>query len=197
MCCGYKIIRYYKKIKIEHNIRINMLEKILKIESIYNGKILNLQKRIVKLQSGKIVQREIINHPGSVAIIPIIDDKTIILIEQYRSTLEKIILEIPAGTIEFNEKPEDCARRELLEETGYKAKKLKKLFSGYTTPGYSNEIMHIFLATDLTYIKESPEEDENIRTRIIKLDKINQMIKNGEIMDIKTICSIKSINSEL
>jgi len=174
----------------------DLKEEIIKINEIYDGRILNLQKRTIKLQSGKTTHREIIKHPGSVAIIPILDNNTIILIEQYRSALEKIILEIPAGTLEHNEKPEDCARRELLEETGYQARNFRKLLVNYTTPGYSDEEMHFYLATGLTHKGERPEEDENIRTRMIKLDEINRMIKNEEIKDMKTICGISRINSK-
>lgn len=175
----------------------DIIEKILKIDTVYNGKIFNIQKRTIKLQSGKKIQREIIKHPGSVAIIPFLDNETIILIEQYRNAIEKAILEIPAGTLEINEKPIECARRELLEETGYLAKNFRKLLVGYTTPGYSDEKMHFYVATDLTFKKKNLDEDENIKTKMIKLDEINQMIKNGEIMDLKTICGISMIKSEL
>jgi len=171
----------------------DLKEEIIKINRIYDGRIINLQKRTIKLQSGKIAHREIIKHPGSVAIIPILDNNTIILIEQYRSALEKVILEIPAGTLNHSEKPEDCARRELLEETGYQARNFRKLLVSYTTPGYSDEEMHFYLATELTYKGARPEEDENIRTRMIKLDEINRMIKNGEINDMKTISGISRI----
>ena len=174
----------------------DLKEEIIKINRIYDGRIINLQKRTIKLQSGKIAHREIIKHPGSVAIIPILDNNTIILIEQYRSALEKVILEIPAGTLDHSEKPEDCARRELLEETGYQARNFRKLLASYTTPGYSDEEMHFYLATELTYKGARPEEDENIRTRMIKLDEINRMIKNEEIKDMKTICGISRINSK-
>ena len=174
----------------------NIKEKILKTYDIYNGKILKIQKKIIKLQSGKKIDREIIKHPGSVAIIPFIDNKSVILIEQYRSALEKTILEIPAGTLEKNEKPEDCAKRELLEETGYTAKNFKKLFTGYTSPGYSDEEMHFFLATELTFKGEKLEEDEDIKTKIVKLNEINSMIKNEEICDLKTICGISRITLE-
>lgn len=174
-----------------------LIEKILNVETIYNGHIINLQKRTVKLQSGKKTKREIIKHPGSVAIIPLIDNETIILIEQYRSALEKTILEIPAGTIEFNEKPDECAKRELLEETGYIFNNIKQIQIGYISPGYSDEKMYFYLATDLAYIKKNPEQDENIRIRKIKLKDATEMIKNGEIKDLKTIYSINKINSNL
>jgi ADP-ribose pyrophosphatase len=171
-------------------------EEILKIDTVYSGRILNVQKKTIKLQSGNTTCREIINHPGSVAIIPFIDKETVILIEQYRSTIEKVILEIPAGTIEPKETPKNCARRELLEETGYQARNLRKLLTSYTTPGYSNEQMHFYLATDLTFKGERPEEDEKIRIRKIKVDRVIRMISNGEIKDMKTICSISRLNSE-
>ncbi len=171
----------------------NIKEKILKTEDLFTGKIFKVEKKFIELKSGKKTYREIIKHPGSVAIIPFIDNESIILIEQYRSALEKTILEIPAGTLEQNEDPEDCARRELLEETGYTTKNFKKLFTGYTSPGYSDEKMHFFLATDLTFKGERPEEDEDIKTRIVKLYEIRSMIKNGIISDLKTICGIYTI----
>ena len=171
-------------------------EKILKIDTIFNGNIINLQKRNIKLQSGITIKREIIKHPGSVAIIPLIDNETIILIEQYRSALGKVILEIPAGTLEHDEQPVDCAKRELLEETGYQATNFRELLVNYTTPGYSDEKMHFYLATDLIHKEQKLERDENIRTRKIKLDEINLMIKNGEIADMKTICGISRLISK-
>jgi|TARA_B100001971_G_C18231784_1_gene564421 ADP-ribose pyrophosphatase len=184
--------RYDKSFTMSHKIN----EKILKIDTIYDGQILSLQKRTIKLQSGKKTHREIVKHPSSVAIIPLIDKETVILIEQYRSALENVILEIPAGTLKHNEKPEDCARRELLEETGYQARNLKKIFVCYTTPGYSDEEMHFYLATDLTYKGKRLEEDENIKTRRIKLDKVIRMISSGTINDMKTICGISRIKSD-
>ena len=174
----------------------NLKEETLQKETIYEGRNFNLQRRTVKLPTGKKTFREIIDHPGSVAIIPMINEESIILVEQFRNSVEKMLLEVPAGTLNRNEEPEDCAKRELLEETGYQARNLRKLFAGYTTPGYSNEKMHFYLATELTYIGERPEEDENIKTRIMKLDEINKMIEKGEIEDVKTVCSIMIINFE-
>ncbi len=165
-------------------------EETLQTETIHRGRSFNFQKRTVRLSSGKTITREIVDHPGSVAIIPLLDKETVIMVKQYRNAAEKILLEVPAGTLNYNEYPEECAKRELLEETGYYPQTLKKLIAAYTTPGYSSEKMHIYVATQLTKKIQTPEEDETINISMVRLRDIKQMIIDGEIEDLKTVCSI-------
>ncbi len=171
----------------------DLKEETLQTETIHQGRNFTFQKKTVKLPTGRTTTREIVKHPGAVAIIPLLDKETVIMVEQYRTAAEKTLLEIPAGTLNPNENPEDCAKRELLEETGYHPQNLKKLLTAYPSPGYSSEKIHIYLATELTYKGQQPEEDETIKTRKIKLKDIEKMIEKGEIEDIKTICSIMKL----
>jgi ADP-ribose pyrophosphatase len=165
-------------------------EETLSIETLYRGRNFAFQKRIVRLPTGRKATREIVQHPGAVAIVPLLDRETIVLVEQYRTATGKLLLEIPAGTLNPPETPEDCANRELREETGYTAENLEHLVTGYSAPGYSTEKVHIYLATGLTYSGQRLEEDEAIQTQNISLKDLGQKILNGEVEDLKTVCGI-------
>ena len=166
-----------------------MKEKVSNTKLIYKGKILNLRLDEVILPNGKKTTREIIEHGNSVAILPLIDDK-ILFVEQYRRPLDKALLEIPAGRLEKGEDIEECAKRELEEETGYKAGSIKKLTCAYLAPGYSSELIHIFLAENLKKTKPNPDEDEFIKTAILDKKEALKKIMNREITDSKTIIGI-------
>ncbi len=139
------------------------------------------------MPNGRCTSRDIVDHPGAVAIIPILPDGQIVLVRQYRYAVKNDLLEIPAGTLEKNETPLACAMRELQEETGYKAKSMTKLLSCNVAPGYSSELIHFYLASDLEKIQSSMELDENITVEIINLEQIVEMIKENTIVDAKTI----------
>ncbi len=123
-----------------------MKEKTLNSKLIYKGKILNLRVDTIILSNGRKAKREIIEHSGSVAILPLIGKNKFLLVKQYRKAIEKTLLEIPAGKMEIGENIKRCAQRELTEETGYKAGNFEKLASVYLAPGYSSEIIHVILA---------------------------------------------------
>ncbi len=137
-----------------------------------------------------IMVRTIIKHNGSVAILPVLEKDKIVLLKQYRHTFDRFIYEVPAGTLENCESPKRCAIRELEEETGYRAKKLIKTISIYIAPGYTTEILTIFIATDLYKGNFSPEKYENITPIVIPIEKALAYIENGTICDSKTITSI-------
>ena len=164
-------------------------EEVLESKSIYKGRIVNLSVNKVKLSNGYIRTREIIHHSGSVAILPLLSNDNVVLVKQYRSAPGKTLLEVPAGTLEAHEVPIDCAKRELIEETGYKANKIEKMGSYYVSPGYSNEVIHHFVAKDLHKRERNLDEDENIEVVEINLKKVINMMKNGEIQDAKTTLS--------
>lgn len=167
-----------------------MKEKTLKSKLIYRGKILNLRVDKILLPNGMEAKREIIEHSGSVAILPLIGKDKFLLVQQYRKPIDKILLEIPAGRIERGEKFKECAQRELEEETGYKSSNFKKLATVYLAPGYSSEIIHIFLARNLNKSKSNPDNDEFIKTVILnKKEALNKII-SGDINDSKTIVGI-------
>jgi ADP-ribose pyrophosphatase len=170
------------------------MEKTQESQTIYKGRIINLRLDSVELDNGKTALREIVEHPGAVGIIALKNNKDLILVKQYRKAVEEYLLEIPAGKLERDEDPKDCAARELKEETGYRAASVRYLSSLYTSPGFSNEIMHIFLASGLEYEKTNPDEDEIIH--IVELDKskVLDMALKGEIKDAKTLTAILMLN---
>lgn len=169
---------------------MDFFEATVNTQYIFSGKILKLRLDEVELPDGKYSTREIVEHPGAVAIIPIDEDKNVIMVRQYRKPVEEVLLEIPAGKLEANEDVHTCAQRELLEETGYKAEKMIHIMEFYTTPGFSNEKMSLFLALGLEAAESKADEDEFIKREKIPLDKAIEMIKNGEIKDAKTIVGL-------
>lgn len=166
---------------------MNLYENTIKETLIYSGDYLNLINIEVELPNGNKANRDIIKHPGACAVIAFLNESSIILIEQFRKPLEKNILEIPAGKIDKNEEPILCAHRELEEETGYKAKEMTYLGSIATAPGFCDEIIHLYKATDLYKGIKSCDEDEFTQVKIFSLDEVKHMIKQGEIIDTKTI----------
>ena len=162
-------------------------ETTLKETSIYNGNYLNLINVEVELPNGNLSNRDIIKHPGACAIIPFINENEVILVEQFRKPLERTLLEIPAGKLNKNEPPITCAHRELEEETGYKAKNMIYLGKIATAPGFCDEIIHLFKATNLYNGTKSCDEDEFTDIKKFTLDEMKLLIKKGEIIDTKTI----------
>lgn len=166
---------------------MKFFETTIKETVIYNGNYLSLINVDVELPDGNLSNRDIIKHPGACAIIPFLNDNEVILVEQFRKPLEKTLLEIPAGKLNKNETPITCAHRELEEETGYKAKDMIYLGKIATAPGFCDEIIHLFKATNLYEGKKSCDEDEFTDIKKFTLDEIKLMIKKGEIIDTKTI----------
>lgn len=169
---------------------MDFYEKTLSTEYIYKGKILNLKVEQVQLPDGNKSKREIVEHKGAVAIVAFKDDDTILLVRQFRKPLNKELLEIPAGKLEENEDPKHCALRELEEETGYKANNIEFIGKILTTPGFSNELIYIFKATNLCKGQIGGDEDEFINVEEIKLIDLKDKIKKGEIIDGKTVASL-------
>lgn len=170
-----------------------MQEKTLKIEKIFNGRLLKVNKLKVKLPNGNKASREIISHPGAVAIIPILSNKKIIFVKQFRKAIEKQLLEIPAGTLEPKEKPFLCAQRELIEETGFKAKKISRILEFYPAPGYTSEKIAIFKATNLIKVGSKNEPDEFIKICIMGKKDIKKLYKKGKIKDSKTLIGLYAL----
>ena len=168
----------------------NFTEKVLSSKLLYDGRAVRLRLDQVRLPTGRNTSREIIEHPGSVGILPLLPRNRVILIRQYRHAIGRTIWEIPAGTIEPGEKPEECASRELEEETGYRAGTLEPFFDCYAAPGYSMELMHLFMARGLKLTGKRPEEDEIISVESMTSDRAFRMIRSGQIRDAKTICAL-------
>jgi ADP-ribose pyrophosphatase len=159
---------------------------------VYEGKILNIELDQVTLPNGHQTELEIIHHPGASAVVPLLDDGNVVLVYQYRYAAGGFIYEIPAGKLDHGEDPLKCAKRELEEETGYTAKKYDPLVSFLTTPGFCDEIIHIFLARSLTPGSQHLEPNEVLEIRQVNLKKALQMIENGQIKDGKTIIGLQS-----
>ncbi|NLY42961.1 MAG: NUDIX hydrolase [Clostridiaceae bacterium] len=165
-------------------------EKTIKSDKIYLGKIINLRVDTVLLPNGHTSTREIVEHPGGVGIIPVTDNKEVIMVRQFRKPVGEMCLEIPAGKLNFGEDPYECGVRELEEETGYKAKNITSLGHFYSTPGFTNEILYLYMATGLYKGQVKPDEDEFIETEVLPLEKLVQMVMQGEIKDAKSIIAI-------
>lgn len=167
-------------------------EKTMKSEKIYEGRIINVKIDTIELPNKKYSKREIVEHPGAVGIVPITANGEIILVRQFRKAVEKALLEIPAGRLETDEEPSQCAIRELKEETGYTAKNIKKMFEFYSAPGFSTEKIYVYLAQDI--IKGAPQPDEGEYIEVIKmpLEEALEKVRTGEIRDSKTIIAILS-----
>ena len=165
-------------------------EKTMKSEKIYEGKVVNLRIDTVELPDKKYSKREIVEHPGAVGIIPVTDDNCLILVKQFRKPIERFLLEIPAGKLEVNEEPRETANRELKEETGYSSNKMEYLMEFYTSAGFSNEKVYLFLATDLVQGEPCPDSGEFIEVVKISIEDLLKMVDRGEIVDSKTIIGI-------
>lgn len=163
-------------------------EKTIHTEKIYEGKVVKLQVDDVTLPNGKTSKRELIKHPGAVGIIPIKKDKKIVFVEQYRKSLEKSLVEIPAGKLEPGEKPEITAIRELEEETGYTTESLQFVASFYTSPGFANELMHLYLTEDIVPLENerAGEDDEFVELIELTLEEAKNYVNALRIHDAKT-----------
>lgn len=168
----------------------SLTEKELSSKLVFDGNLLKVYSDKVELPNGKEAEREYIKHPGAVAVVPITEGGKIVLVRQYRYATGKALLEIPAGKLDKGEKPEECALRELEEETGYVAKKLQKLSSIYTTPGFTDEIIHLYIAENLTFAKQNLDEDEFLNVEIYTKDEVKKMIMDGRINDSKSMLAL-------
>lgn len=169
---------------------MELMETVIGSESIFEGRIVHLRVDSVRLPNGTESKREIVAHPGAVCIVPITEDDQVLLVRQFRLAAGKVLLEIPAGTLEVGEAPSACAARELEEETGFRAAELRPLFSMYLAPGYSTELIHAFLAKDLTPTQAHTDADENVELVSLPLAEIEARVLRGEFQDAKTVASL-------
>ena len=167
-----------------------MSVKINKQTPLHQGRVFTLVKENVTLDNDVTIDIDIIRHPGASAMVPLSDNNQVILIKQYRHAIGDYIWEIPAGTLHENEEPLECAKRELIEETGFSANEWQKLGEITPVPGYSDERIHLFLATGLTPATQNLDEDEVLKVHEMPLDVVMEMIYKGEIQDGKTICGM-------
>jgi ADP-ribose pyrophosphatase len=167
------------------------MEETISSRVLQAGRSFSFKTDEVRLPSGRVTRRDIVVHPGAVAIVAV-DGPEIVMVRQYRYAAGRELLEIPAGTLEPGEDPDACAARELQEETGYTAKTWRKLLSCYTAPGYSSEVIHIYAAEGLEPVGQSPENDESINVERINFDDALRMIEGNMIEDAKTVAGVLS-----
>jgi ADP-ribose pyrophosphatase len=158
---------------------------------VYTGRVINLDVDTVRFPNGTVGDLEMIRHPGASAVVPFLsdpagDDPQVLLIRQYRYAAERYLYEIPAGRLDPGEEPETCARRELREETGCTAERVEHLTTMYTTPGFTDERIHLFMAVGLTKGEDAREADEFIEVETMSLSRALTLIQQGEIQDGKT-----------
>ncbi|MGR6836352.1 NUDIX domain-containing protein [Syntrophomonas erecta] len=168
-------------------------EKTITSQEIFTGKIIKVRLDTVQLPDGGRSTREIVEHQGAVAILALDEDKNIWMVKQFRKPLEKVLLEIPAGTMEKGENPLACAARELEEETGLKAARWDKVLSYYSAPGFCNEYLHIYLARELSPGKVNLDPDEFVEPLKIPLQEAYRKIFTGDLIDGKSIIAIQYV----
>jgi ADP-ribose pyrophosphatase len=164
-------------------------EERLRSETVYQGKLVDLRKDTVRLPNGKTAMREVVVHPEVIVVLPILDDGRLVLVRQYREAVGKIMLEIPAGGIDDGESPEDAVRREMAEETGYRVGSLEHVTSFYSSPGFTTELMHFYLATGLE--PGQPTEDtDQIQVVLLSYEEAMDRMRNGEVPDAKSVAAL-------
>lgn len=164
--------------------------EILGSEMVYQGRLFGVRRDEVLEPSGVRAKREVITHPGSVVVLPVLRDGRIVMVRQYRHATRQFLWELVAGRKEPGETPRKGAARELLEETGYRAKRFKVFLEFFPTPGFLEEKMWLLLAEELTEGEAQPEEDERIEVKAYRVNELKTMIKKGELKDAKSIAGI-------
>ena len=162
-------------------------------KNIYTGKVLTLNVDQVPLPNGETAELEIIRHPGAAAVVPLKEDGTVVLIRQFRHAAGGFIYEIPAGKLHPGEDPQDCATRELEEEVGYRANRLEFLTTIFTAPGFTDEVIHIYKASDLIPGKQQLDRDEILEVVEWPLDVAIARIRDRTIQDAKTIVGLQAV----
>lgn len=164
----------------------DLYEKTVSSAQVYNGYFLKIQKDEVLLPNGKTSSREYIKHPGASMVVPVMSNGNVIVLKQYRHACRQVFWEFPAGKMDAGEEPLTTAHRELEEETGFRAGKMRYLTSIHPVIGYADEVIHLYLAEDLTFVGAKPDEGEHMHVIEKSKDELMQMLRRGEVTDVKT-----------
>jgi ADP-ribose pyrophosphatase len=169
-------------------VRVEEVEapKLVEEKTLCRGRRFALGQRVIEYRGVRVV-RDVLYHPGAVVVLPLLDSNRVVMLRQFRPGPLEWVYELPAGTVEVGEDPAETARRELLEETGYEASRVELLFKAYPSPGTSTEVMYMYLATGLRYVGARPERGEFLEVVVVPLDKAIEMVREGVIVDGKTI----------
>ncbi len=164
-----------------------LAEKVLSEDLAWTGRIFNVDRLRVELPDGRGATRDVVRHPGAVAIVALTDEGRICLVRQYRTAIGRVTVEIPAGKLEPGEDPLECAGRELLEETGMRAEKIAFLTTIASSDGFCDELIHLYMATGLTFSQSDPDADEFINVDLVNVDELIDAVLDGRIEDAKTV----------
>lgn len=176
---------------------MDLIEKTISTKEIFNGKVVKLRVDTVELPDGQQQTREVLGHPGGVGVIALDSEKNVLMVRQFRPGAKRIMLEIPAGKLEYGENPAECGTRELAEETGYQAQTFKHLAEFYVTPAYDEEIINIYYASGLIGGTQHLDNGEFLNVEKIPFDKLYEMVINNEIEDAKTIIAVLKLKEFL
>ena len=166
------------------------IEKIINRKTDYTCSIFKVESLDVELVNGKIALRNVVRHNGAICVIPFKDENTVLMVEQYRTALDDFVLEFPAGKLEIGEDPKECCMRELEEETSYTSASITNLGKIVTTPGFCDEMIHIFRADELQIGRSGlQDEDEFLTIHEVTLDEFKRLVKTGKIIDGKTLAA--------
>ncbi|MDE2144098.1 MAG: NUDIX hydrolase [Elusimicrobia bacterium] len=167
-----------------------LIETFVSKKTIWHGRAVDFRVDTVLLPNGKKATREFLDHPGAVGIVPFLNKDTVIMVRQYRHPVKEVTLELPAGKLDKGENPLACVKRELKEETGYTAKKIKRLVQYWPTPAFANEVLHLYVATGLKAGEMNTDDDEFLQCVTVPFKKALAMALDGQIKDSKTIIAL-------
>lgn len=165
-------------------------DRIQSRERVFDGVKFAVDRVQLHTEEGETVDREVVAHAGSVAVLGVLPDRRVVMIRNQRFAVGKMLWELPAGTLEPDEPPADCAARELAEETGYRPGRVRHLCSFYTTPGICTEKMHVYLATELTHVGQALEAGERIEVELVAVPRLMEMLRMGQVEDAKSLAAI-------
>lgn len=171
----------------------DLRERLISSRLVFEGALISLRVDEVELPDGRRATREWVPHRGAVAIVPLLEDGRVVMIRQYRHAAGRVLWELPAGVLEEGEDPAAAACRELTEETGYRAAQLSPLFSAYLSPGFSGELIHLFVARGLSRVEASSESDEHLVTALLPLEEAVAMVLRGEVQNAAAVCGILAV----
>ena len=165
-------------------------ERVVGGGAVWQGRVVRIEDLEAVVPSGAVEHRDIIRHPGGVAVVAITDDGLVATVRQYRTPFDRVMVEIPAGKLDHGEDPADAVRRELREETGLVAQTWRDLGAIAVSPGCSNEVVHVYVARDLSFVGEDPDDDEFLHVDLVPLEELVRAVRAGKLTDAKTVVGV-------